>query len=141
MTPTLRVSQNKLREQRNEAHKAKRAATSEKAIVLRCTAALKGGGRSKCAAVELPKGVRDRIADAEADTVTAETAREEAEEEIADLKETVKALRAKLDAKSRDAFDRLRKPAEGEAVTLISVLGKDGEAYSQVHLYIQIKYI
>ncbi len=55
MTPTLRVSQNKLREQRNEAHKAKRAAMSEKVKVLRRTAALKGGGRSKCAAVELPK--------------------------------------------------------------------------------------
>ena len=107
---------------------------SEKAEVLRHTVALKRGGRSKCATAKLPQGVRDRIADAEADTIIAETAREEAEEEIAALNETVKALRAKLDPKSRAAFDRLHKPAEGEAETLISVLGKDGEAYSQVHI-------
>jgi len=65
--------------------------------------------------------------------VAAEIEKEELQERVKELNETVKKLRSKLDAKSRVEFDRLLSdPLKGEdGSNLTNVLGKEGEEYSQ----------
>ena len=67
----------------------------------------------------------------EADVVAAEVAGEALQEEVDELSAEVRALRRKLDAKSLVEFDRLRHPTSGQSFTLVELLGKDNEEYSQ----------
>ena len=83
----------------------KRAAT--KLVAKLWEKANKSGGRSKCAQSKLPEAVRERVDAVQADVVAAEIEKEKLEERVAELNETVKKLRSKLDAKSQVEFDRL----------------------------------
>ena len=51
--------------------------------------------------------------------------------EVDELSAEVRALRKKLDAKSLVEFDRMRHPISGQSLTLVELLGKDNEEYSQ----------
>ena len=53
------------------------------------------------------------------------------QEEVDELSAEVRVLRQKLDAKSLVEFDRLRHPTLGQSLTLVDMLGKDNEEYSQ----------
>ena len=111
---------------------AKRTAVAQseraKTAVLKLTQG--GSGRCTKATAELPKGVRERVEAAEADTVAAEIEAEALEERVGELEETVKRLYAKLDSESKAEFDRLRVTTD-HGISLVSLLGNAGEKYSQ----------
>ena len=120
---------------KNAANAAKRDAKKSASRALK--KAEGAGSRSKCAVGKLPNGVEERLGLAQADAVAAETAAEALAEENEKLKETIAALRSRLDKKSKAAFDELvQENAAGQfdetgAKSLVDHLGKDGEAYSQ----------
>jgi hypothetical protein len=80
---------------------------------------------------KLPQAFRALVEAADADTVAAEMVGEALQEEVDELSAQVEALRQKLDAKSRVEFDRLRHPTLGQSLSLVELLGKDNEDYSQ----------
>jgi len=118
---------------RNKAQQDKRDAKKLAERAMKQTRKLKGGGLLKCAQTKLPETVRERVEAAQADVVAAEIEKEELQERVAELEETVKKLRSKMDAESRVEFDRLLSdPLKGEdGSNLTNVLGKEGEEYSQ----------
>lgn len=122
----------KARALKNAALAAKRAAVAqnERAKIRVINSTQGGSGRCTKATAKLPKGVRERVEAAEADTVAAEIEAEALEERVGELEETVKRLYAKLDSESKAEFDRLRVTTD-HGINLVSLLGNAGEEYSQ----------
>ena len=122
----------KARALKNAALSARRTALAQTQHVKTKVRKLTQGESGRCtkATAELPKGVRERVEAAEADTVAAEIEAEALEGRVGELEETVKRLYKKLDSKSQAEFDRLRVTTD-PGISLVSLLGNAGETYSQ----------